>query len=234
MSNLKEYPKSQEQKRKILQQYLDSDTSGDTPYITTDVLSEMGETAEYTGGGSGGNVTSSFPMVGGQVLDMGQVHMTPFKHLTTIASSAVATGTAVVNPKDIGQVQVVPFGYPTAAAPMPMFPHTILPEPFYKPMNTKQHAYTFLESAVKEMKDRALQRDKKPGEVGAGERSMAATVKAFNALTGKTLTEEEGWEFMILLKLVRGRQGDFRADDYTDAAAYSGLLGECASIRPKK
>ena len=87
------------------------------------------------------------------------------------------------------------------------------------------HAFHFLENSMKEMRDRATQRDNHSN----GERSMAATVKAFNALTGHTLTEENGWEFMILLKLVRGRQGDFRMDDYTDAAAYSALLGECAS-----
>jgi len=95
----------------------------------------------------------------------------------------------------------------------------------------KRHAYYFLETAAKEMKDRASQRDTQtqtPGGV-SGERSMAATVRAFNALTGKNLTEADGWEFMILLKLVRGRQGAFRADDYVDAAAYCGLLGECES-----
>jgi hypothetical protein len=88
---------------------------------------------------------------------------------------------------------------------------------------SKQHAYIFLDKAVSAMKDRAQQRD------AQGERSMAATVKAFNALTGHTLTEGEGWEFMILLKLVRGRQGGFRDDDYIDGAAYFGLLGECES-----
>lgn len=87
------------------------------------------------------------------------------------------------------------------------------------------HAFTFLEASIKEMRDRASQRDNHSN----GERSMAATIKAFNALTGHNLTEENGWEFMILLKLVRGRQGSFRMDDYTDAAAYSALLGECAS-----
>ena len=91
------------------------------------------------------------------------------------------------------------------------------------------HAYAFLEKAVKEMKDRAAQRDTSSDKGKEGERSMAATVKAFNALTGYNITEENGWEFMILLKLVRGRQGSFREDDYTDAAAYSALLGECAS-----
>lgn len=94
----------------------------------------------------------------------------------------------------------------------------------------KKHAYTFLESAVKEMKDRATQRDTaQVGQGVGGERSMASTVRAFNALTKHNLTEAEGWEFMILLKLVRGRQGAFRMDDYTDAAAYAALLGECES-----
>jgi hypothetical protein len=74
------------------------------------------------------------------------------------------------------------------------------------------------------MKQRAQLRDKPEGE-----RSMATIVEAFNALTGKTLTEAEGWEFMLLLKMVRGRQGSFHADDYVDGAAYFGLLGECES-----
>jgi hypothetical protein len=112
-------------------------------------------------------------------------------------------------------------------------PHPGVSEAWLALAAKKRHAYTFLEKAVKEMKDRAEQRDVKhdPGSTkpGGGERSMARTIKAFNALTGHNLTEEEGWEFMILLKLVRGRQGDFREDDYVDAAAYSGLLGECAS-----
>lgn len=109
------------------------------------------------------------------------------------------------------------------------------PSPTATPATTpllKKHAYTFLEKAVGEMKDRAAQRDVNPSHTGSpGERSMAATVKAFNALTGLELTEANGWEFMILLKLVRGRQGAFREDDYVDAAAYAGLLGECASAR---
>ena len=105
------------------------------------------------------------------------------------------------------------------------------PQEWLNRVSKKKHAYTFLETAVKEMKDRAAQRDTQNAAEPekSGERSMAATIKAFNALTGHNLTEENGWEFMILLKLVRGRQGDFRADDYVDAAAYSALLGECAS-----
>jgi hypothetical protein len=59
---------------------------------------------------------------------------------------------------------------------------------------------------------------------------MAATVKAFEAVTGNVVidSEEHGWLFMVLLKLVRSQQGGYRADNYEDAAAYCGLMGEAA------
>ena len=84
-------------------------------------------------------------------------------------------------------------------------------------------AYDILSESKAVLGERAAQRDCKK----TGERSMAATVAAFNALTGHTLTEGEGWEFMCLLKMVRGRQGDPRRDDYVDLASYGALLGEC-------
>jgi hypothetical protein len=74
------------------------------------------------------------------------------------------------------------------------------------------------------MKDRAIQRDT-PG----GERTMAKTVAMHNLITGKDLTEEQGWLFMVMLKIVRGSQGEFREDDYVDAAAYCALQGEAAA-----
>jgi hypothetical protein len=89
-------------------------------------------------------------------------------------------------------------------------------------------ANEFLEDAVKQMANRATLRDQPQGE-----RSIATTVRAFNALTGHNLSEAEGWEFMILLKMVRGRQGKFSKDDYTDMAAYAGLLGECESTKER-
>ncbi len=92
----------------------------------------------------------------------------------------------------------------------------IVPEP--------ERAHTFLEEGAKQMAARAQLRDQPKGE-----RSMANIVKTFNALAGKDLTEAEGWEFMILLKMVRGRQGKYNRDDYVDGAAYFGLLGECES-----
>jgi hypothetical protein len=82
-------------------------------------------------------------------------------------------------------------------------------------------AQDFLELAGSAIGDRAKDRDTPK------ERSMKRTVDAFNALYGTNLTETQGWGFMVLLKLVRGSQGNFRMDDYTDAVAYTALLSEC-------
>lgn len=60
----------------------------------------------------------------------------------------------------------------------------------------------------------------------AQERSMAKTVKVFNALTGNDLTEAEGWRFMQVLKMVRGETGPYKADDHIDEAAYAALYAE--------
>lgn len=46
--------------------------------------------------------------------------------------------------------------------------------------------------------DRAASRDQPDGE-----RSMARTVAAFNALTGHRLSERDGWLFMVTLKAAR-------------------------------
>ena len=54
-----------------------------------------------------------------------------------------------------------------------------------------------LEKAAQHMRDRAATYDKLEGE-----RSMAQTVAAFNAITGQDLTTAEGWEFMDVLKQV--------------------------------
>ena len=80
-----------------------------------------------------------------------------------------------------------------------------------------------LNAAAQHMQDRASTYDKPQGE-----RSMAATVAAFKATTGIALTEEQGWHFMALLKLVRSQQGDLRLDSYEDGAAYFALAGEAA------
>lgn len=86
-------------------------------------------------------------------------------------------------------------------------------------------AHEFLEKGVGHMKDRASQRDAEDGE-----RSMKRCVEAFNALEGTTLTETQGWKFMVMLKMARSVSGDFTTDDYEDMAAYAGLAGESASM----
>lgn len=70
------------------------------------------------------------------------------------------------------------------------------------------------------------------------ERSMAATVAAFNAIEGTALTERQGWAFMQFLKLARAantaRNGRFNPDDYLDGAAYAALGAEAAAAAASK
>lgn len=82
----------------------------------------------------------------------------------------------------------------------------------------------YLQQALNALTDRASTRD-----AADGERSMDKTVAAFNTIFGKDLTEEQGWQFMALLKIVRGSQGGYRSDDYIDQAGYSALAGEAAA-----
>lgn len=89
---------------------------------------------------------------------------------------------------------------------------------------TTPTAQSILQAGLGHMQDRAATYDKPDGE-----RSMAATVAAFNAVTGLNLTAEQGWLFQVLLKAVRSQQGAFRLDNYEDGAAYFGLMGEAAA-----
>ena len=86
-------------------------------------------------------------------------------------------------------------------------------------------AIELLEKAAGHLKDRADTYDKPEGE-----RSIGATVAAFNAVTGDGLmnSEERGWLFMAILKMVRSQQGNYKADNYEDLAAYSAIMGEAA------
>lgn len=59
-----------------------------------------------------------------------------------------------------------------------------------------------------------------------GERSMTATVEAFNRITGHNLTTLHGWQFMVLLKMVRIQQSPSKRDSHVDLAAYAALAGE--------
>jgi len=85
---------------------------------------------------------------------------------------------------------------------------------------TKINAADILQQAKDCLVNRASERDKEQ------ERSMKSCVEAFNALTGKSLTETEGWIFMTVLKIARSQGGNFKLDDYVDMAAYAALAGE--------
>ena len=66
-----------------------------------------------------------------------------------------------------------------------------------------------------------------------GERSMEATIKAFNAITNNHLTEADGWLIMVLLKQVRQWQTpEYHKDSALDAVAYSALLAESLQVKP--
>lgn len=95
-----------------------------------------------------------------------------------------------------------------------------------KPLVTvsKVTAPDVLKAGLKHMQDRATTYDKP-----SGERSMGKTVAAFNVITSKNLTEEEGWLFMEVLKQVRSMQGNFKLDNYEDLAAYAALRAEAAA-----
>ena len=90
-------------------------------------------------------------------------------------------------------------------------------------------ASDILAMAASEMNDRAATYDQPQGE-----RSMGKTVAAFAAVTGVHMTEQQGWQFMELLKMVRSNQGGYRADSFVDGAAYASLAGEAAAREKEK
>ena len=89
----------------------------------------------------------------------------------------------------------------------------------------KHSAPDLLNKAAAIMEERGKQYDKPEGE-----RSMAATVAAFNNITGHQLSEADGWLMMTILKLVRLKQRPgFHQDSAEDAVAYAALLAEAKS-----
>lgn len=79
-----------------------------------------------------------------------------------------------------------------------------------------------LERAAGHMRDRAATYDKPEGE-----RSMGKTVQAFNAITGRDLSESEGWLLLQLLKDVRlFQRSGYHADSAEDCIAYAALKAE--------
>lgn len=83
-------------------------------------------------------------------------------------------------------------------------------------------ARIFLAKAATTMTERGKEYDKPTGE-----RSMARTVEAFNAITGQSLSESDGWLFMLILKQTRQwSTPNYHADSAIDSVAYAALLAE--------
>lgn len=59
-----------------------------------------------------------------------------------------------------------------------------------------------------------------------GERSMGAAVAAWSAITGRTLSEADGWLLMALVKMVRAQTATDPADSLLDLTAYTALMAE--------
>ena len=80
-----------------------------------------------------------------------------------------------------------------------------------------------LKKSAQHMLDRAATYDKPEGE-----RSMAKTVLAFNAITGRDITTAEGWLMLAVLKQVRAFQnpGKPHVDSLEDGPAYLALMAE--------
>lgn len=89
-----------------------------------------------------------------------------------------------------------------------------------------RHATEFLTAAAHTIGQRGKSYDAK-GE----ERSMGATVQAFNIITRRTgeraLSESEGWLLMQILKDVRQWSGsEYHPDSALDCVSYAALKGE--------
>lgn len=91
-----------------------------------------------------------------------------------------------------------------------------------QPVDVSKTASDFLKIAQSILDQRGKQYDKPKGE-----RSMAATVNAFNAITGQSITESHGWLLLTLLKMVRDNQRKApHEDSCMDLVTYSSLYAE--------
>ena len=91
-------------------------------------------------------------------------------------------------------------------------------------------ATEFLQAAIDTQAERGKQYDSPEGE-----RSMGRTVQAFNAVTGRDLTEAEGWLLLQVLKDVRQWQNPdkYHHDSALDGVAYASLKAEALSAAAK-
>lgn len=99
--------------------------------------------------------------------------------------------------------------------------YRVMSKPTSGPVATPA-APAILTKAAKHMNDRAATYD-----MPEGERSMTKTVAAFNIITGRNVTESEGWLLMQILKDVRDRQRkEPHVDSLEDCVAYAALKAE--------
>ena len=84
-------------------------------------------------------------------------------------------------------------------------------------------ATDFLSKALTLLEERGKDYDQPQGE-----RSMGKTIQAFNAITGHTLKESEGWLLLQLLKDVRqwSNPNSYHADSAEDCISYAALKAE--------
>lgn len=84
-------------------------------------------------------------------------------------------------------------------------------------------ATDFLSKALALLEERGKDYDQPEGE-----RSMGKTVQAFNAITGHSLKESEGWLLLQLLKDVRqwSNPDSYHADSAEDCISYAALKAE--------
>ena len=124
-------------------------------------------------------------------------------------SHNAAPGSIIAVEEDPGEGDLPPeVTTPPAEEPMP------LPE-----------APELLGRAARHMHDRAATYD-----TLGGERSMGKAVQAFNAITGRELTESEGWLLMAILKAVRSEtRSEPHQDSLEDLIAYAALYAEARS-----
>ena len=132
-------------------------------------------------------------------------------HLAQAAETLKNAKNVVAAEKDPGEGGLPPeVTTPPAEEPMP------LPE-----------APELLGRAARHMHDRAATYD-----TLGGERSMGKAVRAFNAITGRELTEAEGWLLLQVLKDVRNfSRVKPHQDSLEDCIAYSALKAEAEMRR---
>jgi hypothetical protein len=63
-------------------------------------------------------------------------------------------------------------------------------------------------------------------DTNQGERTLTTLVPVFNQVTRNNLSLSDAYTFMVLLKLIRSRQGTDKLDNWLDMAAYAALGGE--------